>query len=1096
MRTRVYSSAWPIILLLIVGIESFPAWAQQVPPVYWRAAEAMGAGDYPTARRLFSTMLTGKDFYFNAYWRLAECYALEKKFGKGQTFFENLLKHDAPAGEVYSALAFLAELRGDRKQTVEYCWQAVQNYTQFLAIHQKLIDLAPAYGLEQQVRPYLENRLAKNPGDWVAKFTMAYWETSRERPEVSAEKFARLIADGHKNWRIYFRWALQLMLMSKLDSAQVAVDLGLLASQQINDRDGEGQLLNLKGYIYMRQGRLHKADSLLTRVKQLSVAIGYLKLQVELAGTLSGIRLQQGRLQEALVHAKLSGELAEKLNYEYGEMQACHYAADVYRRLGLYEKAIQMWTQAYKMADSLESQSNRQLMAHNLALVYQVLGEYQRAQLYFDEVVTYGRTYQQQFFLASYLNSLASSLAGQQRWHEAQAYYEEALTLAQKSDLVDLQCNIMLNQSSLAQKTGDWVVAEKAAVAALRLARRAQLKPSIQSALVQLAETELHQLQLVKAKQHFDEAKQLSAETQVYHSIIESSNGLGRVALAQGDYQRAVNILDEGARLIARRVFSEHIGTASPFLAFEKELFFSLSRAYVHLQQPALALEVAEKMRDLIVRRRLQRASLLSHIGMVDSLRWQGTKFDSLLLEKRLQLTSLTELDSTAVDKKTKLLVQIADLELQQTRLWEKIGIAPQDRAKDHFSSALNFYQKELKNQEEMALVYLVGNEGLLIFAVEGDSLRGYDLPISKPALQALVCQVNPALKYALQESQQLQLISPLFFRYEPPAASKIYNLLLARQVENTTCKKLLVIPDEHLNFLPFELLLQTANADTVSKDYRNLGFMLKNYAFRYASSLQAAFKVSSEHEQIPATVLAIGPAVSDGNNDSVDAQDILQTQRETEAIQQTLGSSAVKIMNEVLTPARKWQNELMPYAVLHFAAHSEAQNADPLSSRIILAEGLAETNSLYAFEIFAMNLPKGRLAFLSSCNTASGVLRDSEGLQGFVQAFRAAGIPSVIGSLWPADAETSAKLAEQFYSHLRAGASAAEALRQAKLFLLEGEKANPFFWAAFQYYGVDQAIRFQQSINVKPFLAIISLALLIGAMRALQGRLQQRSSS
>lgn len=1093
MRKRIYCSSWPIILLLVGIVELFPSWAQQVPPVYWRAAEAMGAGDYPTARRLFSTMLTGKDFYFNAYWRLTECYALEKKIDKGQIFFTNLLKRDAPAGEVYSALAFLAELRGDRKQTVEYCWQAVQNHTEFLAIHQKLIDLAPAYGLEPQVRTYLENRLAKNPEDWFAKFTMAYWETSRERPEVSAEKFAGLIADGHKNWRLYFRWAIQLMLMNKLDSAHEAVDQGLLASQQINDKDGEGQLLNLKGHIYMRQGRLNVADSLLTRVKQLSVAIGYLKLQAELAATISGIRLRQGRLQEALLYAKLSGELSAKLNYEFGKMQAYHYAADVYRRQGLYEKAIQMWTQAYKMADSLQSQSNRQLMAHNLALVYQVLGEFPRAQLYFAEVVAYGRKYQQQLFLASYLSSLATSLAGQYRWREAKSYYEEALALAQKSDLIDLQCNIMLNQSTLAQKTGDWVVAEKIAVAALRLARRAQLKPSIQSALLQLAETELHQLQLVQAQQHFEEAKQLSAETQVYDSIIESTNGLGRIALARGDYQRAANILHEGAGLIARRVFSENTGTSSPFLSIEKELFFSLSRAYVHMQQPMLALEVAEKMRDLIVRRRLQRATMLSHIGMVDSLRQQGSKLDSLLLTKRLQFTAL---DSTTNDKSTKLLVQIADLELQQTRLWENIGIASQEGAKEHFASALAFYQQELKKQEEMALVYLAGNEGLLIFVVEGDSLRGYDLPVSKSALQTLVSQVNPALKYALQDSQHLQLISPLFFRYEPQAASQIYNLLLARHVENTTCKKLLIVPDEHLYFLPFELLLQTATRDTVCKDYRRLGFMLKNYAFRYASSLQAAFAASPERRQIPAMVLAIGPAASDGANGSVGAQDILQTQREVEAIQQTLGSSAVKIMNEALTPERRWQNELKPYSVLHFAAHSEAQNADPLASRIILSEGWAGANSLYAFEIFAMNLPKGRLAFLSSCNTAAGVLRDSEGLQGFVQAFRAAGIPSVVGSLWPADAETSAKLAEQFYAQLRAGASAAAALRNAKLFLLEGEKPNPFFWAAFQYYGVDQVIRFQQSINVMPFLVIISLALLIGATRASQGRLQQRSSS
>jgi len=1078
----------------VVTIWALPAFAQRITPVYWRAAEAMGAGDYPTARRLFSTMLLGKDFYFNAYWRLAQCYALEGRFDKGQIFFEKLINKGAPAGEVYSALAFLAELRGERQQIAEYCWKAVQHRTEFLSIHQKLIDWAPAYGLEQQVREHLKTRLAQNPNDWLAQYAFAYWETLRERPEASAAKFANLIAAGHQSWRLYFRWAIQLMLMSKLDSAHVIVDRGLLRSQAMNDKEAEGQLLNLKSHFYMRQGRLNAADSLLSRVKQLSRVIGHFDLQLDLAATLSGIRLRQGRLQEALTQAKLSGELSVKLSNEYGKLQAHHYTADVYRGLGLYEKAIQEWTQAYQMADALKSESHRQLMAHNLATIYQVLGEYQRAQLYFDEVVADGRKYQRQFFLASYLRSLASALAGQQRWREAKSFYEEALGLAQKSNLVDLQCSIMLNLSLLAQKTGDWTMAEKAAGEALRLSRRAQLKTSTQDALVQLAEIELHHLQLVKAKQHFAEAKQLSVETQVYDSIIESFNGLGRVALAQGDYQRAVNILNEGASLITRRVFSENAGIASPFLSFEKELFFSLSRAYVHLQQPALALEVAEKMRDLIVRRRLQRASLLSHVERADSLRQQGTQLDSLLLRKRLQLAALTASDSAADDKKTKLLVEVAGLELQQSRLWEQIGIASQARAKGHWRSSLTFYQQELKKQEEIALVYLAGKEGLLVFVVEGDSLRGHDLAISPQALQTLVCRVNPALKYALQDSPQVQLISPLLFRYEPRAANQIYNLLLARFIESTNDKKLLIVPDAHLHFLPFELLLQNANPDSTSKDYRNFAFMLKDYTFRYASSLQAAFDDSPVRLQIPATVLAIAPAASGGENGIARAHDILQTQREVEGIQETLGSSAVRIMSQAMPLKGKWQNELRSYAVLHFAAHSEAQNADPLSSRIILSEDRAEINSLYAFEIFAMNLPEGRLAFLSSCNTASGVLRDSEGLQGFVQAFRAAGIPSVIGSLWPADAETSAKLAEQFYLHLRAGAGAAEALRQAKLFFLEGDQPNPFFWAAFQYYGVDQTLRFQQSLNFTPFLTIISIALLIGATRIWQGRFQPRA--
>jgi CHAT domain-containing protein len=1063
-----------------------------VPAVYWRATEAMGVGDYPTARRLFSTMLLGKDFYFNAYWRLTQCYAVEGQFDKGQIFFANLLKKGAPAGEVYSALAFLAELRGDRQRIAEYCWKAVQHRTAFLSIHQKLIDWAPASGLEQQVLEHLKTRLAKNPDDWLAQYTLAYWETFRAPPEVSAAKFARLIADGHQSWRLYFRWATQLMLMSKLDSAHLVVDRGLHASQAINDKDGEGQLLNFKSHVYMRQGRLNIADSLLNRVKQLSVAIGYLDLQADLAATLSGIRLRQGRLQEALSQAILAGELSAKLNYKFSRLQAYHYTADAYRALGLYEKAIQEWTQGYQLADSLQSASHRHLMAHNLAVVYQTLGDHQRAKTYFEEVIAYARQHQQTFYLASYLRSLAASLTALNRLRPAKLYYEEALAIAQRSKLTDLQCGIMLDLAEFWQKSDDWQKAEQAVIAALAIARQAQLKTSTREAVLQLAEIELHNHQLARAEGHFREARRLSVETQIYTSLIASLNGLGRVAIAKGDYRNAAAILEEGSALVSRRVFSEHVGKPSPFLSFEKELFFSLSRAYVRLQQPARALELAERMRDLIVRRRLQQASLLTRAHFGDSLGRQAAYLDTLLLKKRLQLAALSSPDSSA--QKMKLRLAITGLEIRQNQFWEKIGMVAEQETLLQNAWPLTAFQQKLAQRRELALVYVVGNEGVLIFALNGDTLSAYEAPGDARSLQALVGSVNAAAKYALQDSQSLQLISPLLFRYEPQAAAQLYQMLMARFVEKMAGKKLLIIPDEHLHFLPFDLLLQTASADTAAKDYRCLAFMLKNYAFRYASSLAAAFEDSPEQVQIPATVLAFAEAQPQGNGETAGAPNLWQTQQEVERIRKILGGAAVKIMEGDWSRERRWQNDLGQYAVLHFAGHSEAQNADPLSSRIILAERRTEPRSLYAFEIFAMHLPKGRLAFLSSCNTAAGILRGSEGLQGFTQAFRAAGVPSVIGSLWPVDSETSSVLAARFYLYLRDGESAAEALRKAKLFLLEGDKPNPFFWAAFQYYGVDQTLRFQRSIKWTPFLSFFLFILLIGAMRKWRGPTLRRA--
>jgi len=578
----------------------------------------------------------------------------------------------------------------------------------------------------------------------------------------------------------------------------------------------------------------------------------------------------------------------------------------------------------------------------------------------------------------------------------------------------------------------------------------------------------------------------LSAEAGFYLPLIASVNGLGRIATASDNNQKAAAILSEARALVSRRIFSEHAVATSSLLPLEKELFFALSRAYIRLQQPARALESIEQMRDLVVRRRLQQSGLMTHTALADSFRQQGAQLDALLLQKRLQLAKLLSVDS-ASDKKMQLRLEIAGLELRQNQLWEKIGMVAGKNFNDHAILPLSSFQQELARRQEMALVYLVGEEGVLILALDGKAILAHELQIKKQELQAFVSQVNPALHYALQDSQHLQLISPLLFRYKPRAARQLYQMLLAGFIDKTPGKKLLLVPDEQLHFLPFEILLTDTITDTVVKDYRQLPFVLKNHTVRYASSLQAAFNQQPLQPQTPATVVALAQSMPRLDDSINGFADLWQTRSEVLKIQKILGRAAVEIVEGPFFAGTEWRNDLRQSAILHFAAHSEAQNAEPLSSRIILEEREAGSTSLYAFEIFAMHLPDGRLAFLSSCNTASGVLRGSEGLQGFVQAFRAAGIPSVIGSLWPADAEASSRLAAEFYRSLRAGETAAEALRQAKLALLENDKPLPFFWAAFQYYGVDQTFRFRQNLNIAPFAAVILAVLILGAIRRLR---------
>lgn len=72
----------------------------------------------------------------------------------------------------------------------------------------------------------------------------------------------------------------------------------------------------------------------------------------------------------------------------------------------------------------------------------------------------------------------------------------------------------------------------------------------------------------------------------------------------------------------------------------------------------------------------------------------------------------------------------------------------------------------------------------------------------------------------------------------------------------------------------------------------------------------------------------------------------------------------------------------------------------------------------------------------------------------GMARAFIVAGAPSVVVSLWTVEDESTAKLMQQFYTHLvKEHRNKAEALQLAREELRK-QYPNPYFWAAFVLVG------------------------------------------
>jgi hypothetical protein len=141
---------------------------------------------------------------------------------------------------------------------------------------------------------------------------------------------------------------------------------------------------------------------------------------------------------------------------------------------------------------------------------------------------------------------------------------------------------------------------------------------------------------------------------------------------------------------------------------------------------------------------------------------------------------------------------------------------------------------------------------------------------------------------------------------------------------------------------------------------------------------------------------------------------------------------------------------------VCHFSCHGVFNPSDPLSSGLLLGDTGAAT--LTARDVMGIRLD-AELVCLSACQSGVSEVAGGDELIGLIRAFLYAGTPSIIASLWSADADATRDLMIAFYRALRAQPPGmmdkAQALRAAQLDIMRdaGERAV-YRWAPFALTG------------------------------------------
>jgi CHAT domain-containing protein len=172
--------------------------------------------------------------------------------------------------------------------------------------------------------------------------------------------------------------------------------------------------------------------------------------------------------------------------------------------------------------------------------------------------------------------------------------------------------------------------------------------------------------------------------------------------------------------------------------------------------------------------------------------------------------------------------------------------------------------------------------------------------------------------------------------------------------------------------------------------------------------------------------------------------------EQEATAIAPLLGTQA--ITGDRATKAAIVQR--MPQErIIHLATHGLLDDFKGLGipGAIALAPSGKDNGFLTADEILDLKL-NAELVVLSACDTGRGRLT-GDGVIGLSRSFIAAGVPSLVVSLWAVPDAPTAFLMTAFYQNLTQAPDKAQALRRAMLDTLK-QYPDPKDWAAFTLIG------------------------------------------
>jgi CHAT domain-containing protein len=967
----------------------------------------------------------------------------------------------------------------------------------------------------------------------IVKFqdSLTLWRGLRDRREEG--RTLRRIGDVHQP-------------LSEYQDALLVYQQALALDREANDRDEEIEVLNQIGSVYIFLSENQRALEACTKALRLSQDTGNRRGEAAALNNFGELKNWSGDLQKALEFYRRSLSIWQALNDRQGQAQSYVYLGYTYSDLGqvkeaidAYNRALSLWQGAndrrgqavtlsalgrfysrigerqtgldffsrgmrlsQQVGDSIEEART----CSGIAYIYYDTGEPARALEYYDRALSLFRLAKYPNGEGGVLNDYAAVYFSLGEYQKALEYLQQSVSIFRSTGNRRMEIVGLRDMGRVFDARGDKGMALGMYLRAFSFYHAEKGLRGEAITLNLIGDIYQGRGDLPKALDHYTralalcrQAEYLLGEGATQYNIARVERDLGNLAEARRRMDGALGVVESLRRKITSQdLRASYFATVRQHYELYIDILMRSQQQDPNAGFETAAFEISEKSRA---------RSLLESLNESRADIRQGVEPALLERERNLEqaINAKAERHGQLVANKENAEAQTVAAELNQlTTEYDEV------KAQIKFSSpryaaltqpqplSLKEIQNRLLDDNSVLLEYMLGDERSYLWAVTRTGISSYELPPRtqiEDAVQKfrkLLTAHQPVPNESFDE-RQVRIKEADSNISE--AATTLSQMILGPVAGTLGTKRLLIVPDGVLQYIPFQALpgppqTSTATAPAPVGSAEQMPLLVDHEIVNEpsASALALVLSDTSKRPPAPNSVAIFANPVFDVDDprvklpgtaqaqslESTKAQQIFRdtgfgegkipalpaSREEAEAIMAVAPwGTGMKALGFDANRAAINKPELAQYRIVHFATHGFIDYQHPELSGLVLSrvdrDGRPQEGFVRLHDIYNLRL-SADLVVLSACNTGLGKDVKGEGLIGLTRGFMYAGAGGVAASLWKVDDDATAELMKHFYEGMfKRGLTPAAALRDAQLDLWKQKRWHaPYYWAAFVIQG------------------------------------------